>query len=70
MGSAADWYRQPLARREGLVQAMIEARSNNGPDARSAAVPEAGRNVRVEAHEAYLDLLKGFLRSLYNPLHD
>jgi 2-succinyl-6-hydroxy-2,4-cyclohexadiene-1-carboxylate synthase len=112
-----DWYSQPLfsslARREGLLEEMISARSGNdpaevalalrgmgtgsqpslwtelpglaapalavageldekfvtlsrrmagaSPNLRAAVVPGAGHNVRVEAPEAYLDLLKGFL---------
>ena len=116
----ADWYRQPLftslARHEGLVEAMIEARSNNDPGElarslrgigagnqpslwgdlgklkasaiavagaldekyvgiarrmatlnprlRTALVPGAGHNVRIEKPEAYLALLQKSLEHL------
>ena len=116
----ADWYRQPLftslARHEGRVEAMIEARSNNDPGElarslrgigagkqpslwgdlgklkasaiavagaldekyvriarrmatlnprlRTALVPGAGHNVRIEKPEAYLALLQKSLEHL------
>ncbi len=40
------------------------------PRVRTAVVPRAGHNVRLEAPGAYLHLLKDFARSPYNPPHE
>ncbi|HET7480154.1 MAG TPA: 2-succinyl-6-hydroxy-2,4-cyclohexadiene-1-carboxylate synthase [Rubrobacteraceae bacterium] len=55
---------------DGKFAGISHRMRESNPQVRTAIVPCAGHNVRLEACEAYTTLLKGFLSDIYNPFHD
>lgn len=55
---------------DGKFVGVSRRAADLSPRIQSVVVPRAGHNVRIEAPEAYLELLKDFLSSIYNPSHD